>query len=86
MVKLNFDDELVFDALAMHCFQAVNAVIELGESIVSERKLGFPSKYREIFENIKKTMRMKSARFLDAQGTLHTKVWSYPSSSLTYYS
>ena len=43
-------DEVVFHALAMHCFQTVNAAIELGESLVSEKKLGFPSKYKEIFE------------------------------------
>jgi uncharacterized protein YutE (UPF0331/DUF86 family) len=41
---------LVFDALAMECFQAVNSAIELGELIVSEKNLGFPSRYREIFE------------------------------------
>jgi uncharacterized protein YutE (UPF0331/DUF86 family) len=34
----------------MECFQAVNSAIELGEYIVSEKELGFPSKYKEIFE------------------------------------
>jgi uncharacterized protein YutE (UPF0331/DUF86 family) len=34
----------------MECFQAVNSAIELGELIVSEKNLGFPSRYKEIFE------------------------------------
>ncbi len=46
----DISDYLVFNALAMECFQAVNSAIELGELIVSEKNLGFPSKYREIFE------------------------------------
>ena len=41
---------LVFNSLAMECFQAVNSAIELGELIVSEQNLGFPATYREIFE------------------------------------
>ena len=50
LAKLNISDDIVFNALAMECFQAVNSAIELGEYIVSEKNLGFPSKYREIFE------------------------------------
>ena len=49
-IDKDIDDDILFHALAMHCFQAVNAGIELGEFIVSEKKLGFPSKYKEIFE------------------------------------
>lgn len=30
--------------------QAVNTLIEIGEWIVAEKRLGFPSTYREIFE------------------------------------
>jgi len=40
----------VYNTLAMECFQSVNALIEIGEWIVTEKKFGFPSTYREIFE------------------------------------
>ena len=50
LVKEDISNYLVFNTLAMECFQAVNSAIELGELIVSEKNLGFPSKYREIFE------------------------------------
>jgi uncharacterized protein YutE (UPF0331/DUF86 family) len=46
----NVSDYLVYNTLAMECFQAVNALIEIGEYIVTERKYGFPGTYREIFE------------------------------------
>ncbi|KAF5426940.1 hypothetical protein C5S39_14250 [Candidatus Methanophagaceae archaeon] len=46
----NISDYFVFNTLAMECFQAVNSAIELGELVVSEKNLGFPSRYREIFE------------------------------------
>jgi uncharacterized protein YutE (UPF0331/DUF86 family) len=50
LVKQDISNYMVFNALAMECFQAVNSSIDLGEFIVSEKNLGFPSKYREIFE------------------------------------
>jgi len=50
MVKMDISDYLVFNALAMECFQAVNSAIELGELVISEKNLGFPATYREIFE------------------------------------
>lgn len=50
LVKRNLREYLIFNSLAMECFQAVNSVIDLGEAIISEKKLGFPSRYREIFE------------------------------------
>jgi len=50
IVEMDISDYLVFNALAMECFQAVNSAIELGELIVSEKNLGFPATYREIFE------------------------------------
>jgi uncharacterized protein YutE (UPF0331/DUF86 family) len=50
LAKLNISDDIIFNALAMECFQAVNSAIELGEYIVSEKNLGFPSKYKEVFE------------------------------------
>ncbi len=50
LVEQDISNYLVFNALAMECFQAVNSSIDLGEFIVSEKNLGFPSKYREIFD------------------------------------
>lgn len=50
LAEKNVSEYLVFNALAMECFQAVNSAIELGELIVSEQNLGFPATYREIFE------------------------------------
>lgn len=50
LIKEDVSDYLVFNTLAMECFQTVNSAIELGEFIVSEKNLGFPSRYREIFE------------------------------------
>ncbi len=49
----DISDYLVYNTLAMECFQAVNALIEIGEYIITGRKLGFPSTYREIFEILK---------------------------------
>lgn len=43
-------DYFVYNTLAMECFQSVNALIEIGEWMVTEKKLGFPATYREIFE------------------------------------
>ncbi|MEM7821823.1 MAG: HepT-like ribonuclease domain-containing protein [Candidatus Aenigmatarchaeota archaeon] len=43
-------DYLIYNTLAMDCFQAVNALIEIGEILVTKNKIGFPSTYREIFE------------------------------------
>lgn len=50
LVKEDISNYLVFSTLAMECFQAANSAIELGELMVSDKNLGFPSKYREIFE------------------------------------
>ena len=50
LVKKDLKEHLVFNSLAMECFQAVNSIIDLGEAIITEKKLGFPSRYREIFE------------------------------------
>ncbi len=50
LAKKDISNYFIFTSLAMKCFQAVNSAIELGEYIVSVKKLGFPSKYREIFE------------------------------------
>jgi uncharacterized protein YutE (UPF0331/DUF86 family) len=48
--KKDTSDYFVYNTLAMECFQSVNALIEIGEWIATEKKLGFPSTYREIFE------------------------------------
>lgn len=52
LIKKDVSEYLVFNSLAMECFQTVNSAIELGELIISEKNLGFPSSYREIFELI----------------------------------
>lgn len=73
LLSRNLDDEVIFNALAMHCFQTVNAVIELGEVIVSSRKLGFPSKYREIFEFIAKAKLISKSRFEDISRLIYLR-------------
>jgi uncharacterized protein YutE (UPF0331/DUF86 family) len=45
----NISDYLVYTALAMECFQAVNSLIEIGEQLVAKNKLGIPSSYGEVF-------------------------------------
>jgi len=41
--KKDVSDYFVYNTLAMECFQSVNALIEIGEWIITEKKLGFPS-------------------------------------------
>ncbi|MBS7250100.1 MAG: DUF86 domain-containing protein [Candidatus Freyarchaeota archaeon] len=53
LVDKNVSDYFLYDTMAMECFQAVKALIKVGEHIVTEKKLGFPSTYREIFEILK---------------------------------
>lgn len=43
-------DYFVYNTLAMECFQAANALIDLAQYILAKKKLGFPSTYRELFE------------------------------------
>lgn len=43
-------DYFIYNTLAMECFQAANALIDLAQYIVAKKKLGFPSTYRELFE------------------------------------
>ena len=59
----DISDYLVYNTLAMECFQAVNALIEIGEYIVTKKKLGFPSTYREIFELLQKDGMMNEEMF-----------------------
>ncbi|MEW5693898.1 MAG: HepT-like ribonuclease domain-containing protein [Candidatus Hydrogenedentota bacterium] len=49
LIDKDIRDYLIYNTLAMECFQAVNALIEIGEYIVSKDKLGFPSSYSEVF-------------------------------------
>ena len=73
IVKLDSSDEIIFNALAMHCFQAINAGIELGELIISAKKLGFPSKYREIFELIFKAKLISKNTFQDIERLVYLR-------------
>ncbi|MGB9861491.1 MAG: DUF86 domain-containing protein [Candidatus Bipolaricaulaceae bacterium] len=50
LVEKDLSDYFVATALAMECFQAVNALIEMGEFLVIQKRLGAPASYREIFE------------------------------------
>lgn len=43
-------DQTTYSALAMECFQAVNAAIALANQLITEENLGFPATYKEIFE------------------------------------
>ncbi|HLD41490.1 MAG TPA: HepT-like ribonuclease domain-containing protein [archaeon] len=60
---------LVFNSLAMECFQAVNSAIDLAELIVAEKNLGFPSKYKEIFELLNKA-KLINTKTLDSMKRL----------------
>ncbi len=51
---LELSDYFAFTALAMECFQATNALIEIAEHIVVGKRLGTPSSYREIFDLLQK--------------------------------
>lgn len=50
VAEKDISDYFVYNTLAMECFQSVNALIQIGEWVVTEKKVGFPAKYREIFE------------------------------------
>lgn len=50
LMKENIADYFIYNTLAMECFQAANALIEIAEYLVLQKKLGMPSSYREIFE------------------------------------
>ena len=63
MKEKDISDYLVYNTLAMECFQAVNALIEIGGYIVTKKKLGFPSTYREIFELLQKDGMMNEEMF-----------------------
>ncbi|RLI00122.1 hypothetical protein DRO38_06915, partial [Candidatus Bathyarchaeota archaeon] len=61
--KKDISDYLVYNTLAMECFQTVNAIIEIGEYIVTKKRLGFPSTYREIFELLHQNQMMAEEVF-----------------------
>ncbi len=48
--KQNMSDAIIFGALSMELFQAINAAIDLGEEVVTLKHLGYPSKYTETFD------------------------------------
>jgi len=50
----DLSDDVIFGALSMEYFQAINSAIDLGEYLVSKYNLGIPSTYREIFEILHK--------------------------------
>lgn len=54
LIKKNISDYLIYNTLAMECFQAVNSLIEIGEYIVTKKRFGYPDTYREIFEILQK--------------------------------
>ncbi|GIV17595.1 MAG: hypothetical protein KatS3mg022_3030 [Armatimonadota bacterium] len=43
-------DYLTFTALAMECFQAVNSLIEIGQSLITIRRMPLPDTYRQVFD------------------------------------
>jgi len=47
-------DYLIYNTLAMECFQAVNSLIGVAQYIVTKKRLGFPSTYGELFELLEK--------------------------------
>ncbi len=69
LASKDLSDYLVFNALAMECFQAANSAIDLAELIVAEKNLGFPSKYKEIFELLNQA-HMISRKTLDSMKRL----------------
>ncbi|GIV19965.1 MAG: hypothetical protein KatS3mg023_1716 [Armatimonadota bacterium] len=46
----DISDYLVFTALAMECFQAVNSLIEIGQSLITIRRMPLPDTYRKVFD------------------------------------
>lgn len=50
---MDVSEYLVYNSLAMECFQAVNSLIDIGEQLIARKRMGFPSSYREIFELLK---------------------------------
>ncbi len=42
-----------YDALAMSCLQLVNRLVDLGKVIISERHLGFPETYTDVFKALR---------------------------------
>ncbi|MBW2979077.1 hypothetical protein DRZ77_00075 [Candidatus Woesearchaeota archaeon] len=46
------EDRIIFNALCMECFQAINSAIDLGEEILSIANIGIPITYRDIFNKL----------------------------------
>ncbi len=60
-----------FYGVSMVLFSIVNRAIDLGEEIVTYKKLGFPNKYREIFELLHKNKIISERLSLDFSDLIH---------------
>lgn len=60
-----------FYASSMLLFSIANRTIDLGEEIVASRKLGFPGKYREIFDLLLKDKVIDSKLHKDLLGLVY---------------
>ncbi len=60
-----------FYGVSMVLFSIVNRSIDLGEEMVTDKKLGFPNKYREIFELLSKNKIISERLSGDFSGLIH---------------
>lgn len=60
-----------FYAVSMMLFSIINRAIDMGEEIVSDKKLGFPSKYREIFYLLEKNKIIDKKLSVDLASLIH---------------
>lgn len=61
----------IFYAVSMVMFSIINRAIDLGEEIVSSRKLGFPENYREIFHLLNNAGIINEKLNNDLSGLVH---------------
>lgn len=50
LMSRDLSDEVLFSALAMEVFQAVNSLIEVGQALIASRRLPLPDTYRQVFD------------------------------------
>ena len=67
----SLDSKPIFYATSMLLFSIANRTIDLGEEIVASRKLGFPGKYREIFDLLLKDKVIDSKLHKDLLSLVH---------------
>lgn len=60
-----------FYAASMIMFSIVNRAIDLGEEIVSAKKLGFPERYREIFHLLERNKVIDRKLYKELSGLIH---------------